>query len=78
MGAVAAVIRRNVPANGADDAGCAVLQGAVIKRSLSIPAKCWRFEPGDLIVVVYDLPLTNNAIEFRVWNGVAAASITVR
>lgn len=37
-----------------------------------------RFEPGDTIIVIYDVPRSDESTRFGVWYGVAAASTTVR
>jgi hypothetical protein len=37
-----------------------------------------RFEPGDTIIVIYDVPRSNESTRFGVWYGVAAASTTVQ
>jgi hypothetical protein len=37
-----------------------------------------KFEPGDLIVVIYDVPFFPESLKFRVWYGVAATSMTMR
>lgn len=36
------------------------------------------FEPGDVVVVTYDVPRTNEASKMSVWYGVTAASTTVQ
>jgi hypothetical protein len=36
------------------------------------------FEPGDIVVVIYDVPRTELAVKGGIWYGVAAASMTVQ
>jgi hypothetical protein len=44
----------------------------------AINGKSITFDTGDLIVVLYDVPVTEEAIESRVWYGAAATSTTIR
>ncbi len=58
--------------------------GAYIEQKLNLNGGDWRgptghriqFAPDDLIVVIYDVPFTNEALKMRVWYGVVAALTT--
>jgi hypothetical protein len=60
--------------------------GSHIDRKLNVNGKYWskawtgelRFEPGDQLVVVYDVPPEVEAQKMQVWYGVTAAVTTVK
>ena len=60
--------------------------GQPIEKRLDLNDGDWRalgggkanFEPGDMIIVVYDVPTTSEAHEMGVWYGVAATITTFR
>ena len=60
--------------------------GSHIERKLNLNAQDWRplghkktdFQSGDLVIVIYDVPVSREAREMNVWWGVAATSMTVQ
>lgn len=60
--------------------------GSHIDRQLNLSGEYWarpvnekiRFESGDQVIVIYDVPPENEAKQMHVWYGVVAASTTVK
>jgi hypothetical protein len=60
--------------------------GAHIDKQLDLNGENWRglagknvkFEPGDTIVIIYDVPATVEARKYQVWYGVASVLTTVQ
>jgi hypothetical protein len=60
--------------------------GSHIDRQLNVNGEYWskaaagdvHFEPGDQVIVIYNVPPENQAKEMHVWYGVAAALVIVK
>jgi hypothetical protein len=45
---------------------------------LGLNGKAVHFEPGDLVVVIYDVPVTDEGRKLNVWYGISTVSTTVQ
>jgi hypothetical protein len=43
-----------------------------------VGGKTITFDPGDLLIVIYDVPITQEARTWKVWYGATSASFTVK